>query len=43
MATDTTTFAVAFGAVWLGLALYMLRLHLLARSLGERLEALERR
>lgn len=43
MATDTTTFAIAFGAVWVGLALYLLRLHLLARALAARVDALERR
>ena len=42
-ASDLTTFAIAFGAVWVGLALYLLRLHLLATRLGERLDALERR
>lgn len=39
--TDLQTFALAFGIVWTALALYLLRLHLLARRLGERLDALE--
>lgn len=43
MATDLQTFAIAFAVVWGGLALYLLRLHLAARRLGERLDALERR
>lgn len=40
---DLQTFAIAFGIVWGALALYLLRLHLLATRLGARLDALERR
>lgn len=37
MASDLTTFALAFALVWGGLAAYMLRLHLLTRRLEARL------
>ena len=37
MASDLTTFALAFALVWGGLAAYLVRLHLLARKLEERL------
>lgn len=43
MPTDPQTFAIAFGIVWGALALYLLRLHLKARRLEERLDALEAR
>ena len=35
--TDLATFALAFAVVWIGLALYLVRLHLLARRLEQRL------
>jgi hypothetical protein len=41
--TDLQTFALAFTAVWAGLALYLLRLHALARRLDMRLARLEKR
>lgn len=37
MASDLTTFTLAFAIVWGGLAAYLVRLHLLARSLEARL------
>ncbi|GEM_PF-6987634 len=33
MLSDLATFALAFAVVWIGLALYLVRLHLLARKL----------
>lgn len=36
--SDLATFALAFAIVWIGLALYLVRLHLLARRLEERLQ-----
>lgn len=42
MASDLTTFTLAFAAVWGGLALYGFRLHRLARGLETRLARLER-
>jgi hypothetical protein len=35
--SDLTTFALAFALVWGGLAAYLLRLHLLARRLEDRM------
>jgi CcmD family protein len=36
--SDLATFALAFAVVWIGLALYLVRLHLLARRLEARLK-----
>lgn len=37
--TDLQSFALAFALVWGALAAYLLRLHVLARRLEERLDA----
>lgn len=37
MASDLATFTLAFAIVWGGLAVYLVRLHLLARRLEARL------
>lgn len=37
MLSDMRAFALAFALVWGGLAAYLVRLHLLARSLEKRL------
>lgn len=42
MASDLTTFAIAFAVVWGGLAAYLVRLHLLAKRLEARLPPLRR-
>lgn len=36
---DLTTFGLAFAALWIGLAAYLVRLHLLARRLERELAA----
>ena len=35
--TDLQTFALAFGILWIGLAAYLIRLHVLARRLQDQL------
>ena len=39
---DLTTFALAFGVVWLGLALYLVRLHRLTANLEARMQKVRR-
>lgn len=43
MVADTTTFALAFAVVWIGLGAYFLYLHALERRIARDLEALKAR